>query len=83
MPHSLLTDYINIIMSSDIYLCNPEHSIQSNMPKLMLAHFGYGEEQSAHFSFPGVSKKSCPTELLLKYGVTHYVVCVSLQGIER
>ena len=40
----------------------PEQSMQSTIPRLMLAHFGLVMLQSAQRSFPDTSRKSSPSE---------------------
>lgn len=45
-------------------LCIPEQSIHSSIPRFILAHFGLGALQSEHLSFPAISKKSRPREVL-------------------
>lgn len=45
------------------YLCIPEHSIQSVMPRLILAHLGSPEPQSQQWSLPGIDN-NC--DILLK-----------------
>ena len=47
-----------------VYLCKPEQSIHSNIPRLILAHLGLSEEQSAHLSLPSTSRKSKPLDNL-------------------
>lgn len=43
------------------YLCMPEHSMQSRMPRLMLAQRGSAWPQSQHTSFPGRDCTLCRT----------------------
>lgn len=42
-----------------VYLCIPEHSIHSVMPRLMEAQSGPGSPQSQHCWFPGMAWTSC------------------------
>jgi|688.fasta_scaffold1505552_1 hypothetical protein len=45
--------------------CLPLHSIHNNIPKLILAHVGPLELQSAHLSFPGSLLNSLKIFLLI------------------